>query len=449
MNHEIIIIIILSIVVFLVILAFIGYVLYSRKKQAKSEITTREKKIFEKEQETLKKDQEKLSSLIKSYDEKLMNLNNLDQKTIKHEVINKIKKDEYQLINQEIQEIKNNAKMIASNILIETMQSLASGLVQDNSIMSIEINDDQIKGRIIGREGRNKKAFEMITGTELVIDKESNCISISSHNPIRREIAKQMLEKLIKSKVIEPGKIELLYQEIKTRFDEELKQIGKQVVEQIFDIHDLNQEIYPFIGRMKYRSSYGQNSLNHIIECAQIAKAIAHALGLEEKQAIKCALLHDIGKSVDYELNANHVDVGSTIAKNFNLDKNIINAIESHHGSHSSDNIYSEITKIADTISASRPGARINSTNEYFERVQILENIINEFEEVNYCYALKAGRYIRVIVNPLLVHDYQMVDLAHRIKQAIETNEITKGYNIKVSLIKENKYEFETNNKNI
>lgn len=363
----------------------------------------------------------------------------------KKELISKTKKE----LNDELEILKDEAGIRATKILINAMESIMQPLIQEHTTTSINIVDDTVKGRIIGKEGRNKRAFEIITGVDLIIEKDNNFITLSSHNPIRREIARKLLEELIKTKSIDPTKIESMYKDVKKIFEEEIYQVGKNIVEDIFGISDLNKDVYNYIGKLKYRSSYGQNALTHICEVAQIAKSIALDLGLDTKKAVKVALLHDIGKSIDYEANTNHVDAGVDIAKELELDDDIIDGIISHHGETVCKNVYSEITKIADAISAARPGARINSYNEYFTRVQELEKIINNFDEVNNAYVIRSGRQVRVLVNPILVDDFTLPILANKIKNEIENNEITKGFNIKVTLIKENRYEFETSNKYI
>lgn len=352
-------------------------------------------------------------------------------------------------IEENLNELNSNYKQKANQILVDAMQTIVHQVIQEHTTSSINITDDTVKGRIIGKDGRNKRTFELVTGVDLIIEKDNNFITLSSFNPIRREIAKNLLSELLKIKSIDPNKIETMYKDVKASFENHLNVLGKEIVEDKFNIFDLNKELYPLIAKLKYRTSYGQNVLNHVCEVAHIAASIANTLKLDQKIAIKTALLHDIGKAIDFECDTNHVDAGLNIAKQLNLDEYIIDAIASHHGETLSKNIYSEIIKLADTISASRPGARINSYGEYFTRVQELEKIINNFNEVNNCFVIRSGRQVRVMVNPILVDDFSLANLANKIKYEIENNEITKGFNIKVTLIKENRYEFETNNKMI
>lgn len=384
----------------------------------------------------------------KKYKKESINISN-NKKTNVSIDIDYIYESEKKEIEENLNELNSNYKQKANQILVDAMQTIVHQVIQEHTTSSINITDDTVKGRIIGKDGRNKRTFELVTGVDLIIEKDNNFITLSSFNPIRREIAKNLLSELLKIKSIDPNKIETMYKDVKASFENHLNVLGKEIVEDKLNIFDLNKELYPLIAKLKYRTSYGQNVLNHVCEVAHIAASIANTLKLDQKIAIKTALLHDIGKAIDFECDTNHVDAGLNIAKQLNLDEYIIDAIASHHGETLSKNIYSEIIKLADTISASRPGARINSYGEYFTRVQELEKIINNFNEVNNCFVIRSGRQVRVMVNPILVDDFSLVNLANKIKYEIENNEITKGFNIKVTLIKENRYEFETNNKMI
>lgn len=384
----------------------------------------------------------------KKYKKEFINTSN-NKKTNVSIDIDYIYESQKKEIEENLNELNSNYKQKANQILVDAMQTIVHQVIQEHTTSSINITDDTVKGRIIGKDGRNKRTFELVTGVDLIIEKDNNFITLSSFNPIRREIAKNLLSELLKIKSIDPNKIETMYKDVKASFENHLNVLGKEIVEDKFNIFDLNKELYPLIAKLKYRTSYGQNVLNHVCEVAHIAASIANTLKLDQKIAIKTALLHDIGKAIDFECDTNHVDAGLNIAKQLNLDEYIIDAIASHHGETLSKNIYSEIIKLADTISASRPGARINSYGEYFTRVQELEKIINNFNEVNNCFVIRSGRQVRVMVNPILVDDFSLANLANKIKYEIENNEITKGFNIKVTLIKENRYEFETNNKMI
>lgn len=343
-----------------------------------------------------------------SLTQKIETLASLSQHELKTEFFNLLEAKSQSLINERLAEVKEVAQIQASQIIVDTMEGLTDNLVNDNCLATVRINEESAKGRVIGRNGRNKKVFEALTKTDLIIDKDEDAISVSSHNPIRREIANQLLTQLVNGKIIEPAKIEMLYETIKNDFEKNLFEIGKQAVEVELKIFDLPQTLYPYIGRLKYRSSYGQNTLRHVIECAYIANHIALELKLNAALATKCALLHDIGKAIDYEINQSHVEAGLEIIDKLDLPREIINSIESHHGQVAATSIYAQIAKLADTISAARPGARINSANEFFERMQTLENLVKVLPEVVSVYALKSGRQLRVFVNPSKIDDGEL-----------------------------------------
>lgn len=419
--------------------------LYLKKKNPKNAFTVKLlSKQLKTEQAKLIKARQVYEESYADYNTKLSQLDFLDKKILEHDLIKLIKKERADEIQQSLIELNEHAKLEAANILVNSMQNLAGPIIQENSLGTIKLEDENMKGKIIGKDGRNKKVFELLTGTDLIIEKENSYISVSSHNPIRKTIGTLVLSELIRGKVIEPSRIETVYADVASQFNSSLVGIGKNIIENELKISDLPTELYEYVGRLKYRGSYGQNSLEHSIETARIANYIAMALDLDNKLATKCGLLHDIGKSIDYEINENHVTAGIKIVKDLKLHPAILNAIESHHGSVKANNIYSEIIKLADTISAARPGARIDSFEEYIERVQRLEKIVTEFEAVNYAYAIKSGRQLRVIVNPIKVLDNDLEALAKAIKTKLETDELISGYNIKVVVIKENRYEFET-----
>lgn len=457
MSSEYIILIVLISIVFIVIIGlgiFFGLKFRTKYRLENTNDEIEDNKEIKKIKNDLIKKSDLLKEQIKSYEEskqlyeqKLWALSSKSESELKEELLNIVRKREKQDIELCLQELRQDANIQATNILLNTMQSLAEPLVQEHTTTSLVIEDDQTKGRIIGREGRNKRAFEILTGTDLIVEKDSNFITLSCHNPLRREIAKDVLQELIKNKSIDPSKIESTYKSIKEGFINKLSTIGKDVVENQLNIYDLNPEVYSYIGKLQFRSSYGQNTLSHAIECAAIAESLAYELKLDRNLAVKCALLHDIGKSVDQELNTNHVDMGIKIARKFNLDEEIVNAIEAHHGAVLCSSVYAEIAKLADGISAARPGARINAMADHFKRVEEIETIIKEEPEVKNAYVFRAGRHVTVFVNPLLVSDEMMVNLGNKIKDKIENNELIKGYNIKVTLIKEFKYSFETERK--
>ena len=458
-------ILILIILVSFLLLLFVGltfFILLRNNKKNKNDTT----KNDDKKAEEVFQLNERLSNqivennrlrdeyndLIEKYRFKLQKLSHLNEKDIINEYKQFLYKEYGSVINNDIKEYINDtwteANERAAKILVDVMESTSKPLIQDKTTTSIKIPNDSLKAKIIGKEGRNKKTLENLTGTDLIIEKDSNVIVVSSSNPIRREITIRTLKRIFDLKSIESSKIENVYYDEVSKFNEQNFKYAKDTIYDQLKIVFENQEIYKYLGKLKYRSSYGQNCFSHIIECAKIAGAIAESLNIDKMKAAKAALLHDIGKSMDYELDKNHVDLGVEIATNLGLEEYIINAIHSHHDEIICNNIYSQITKIADTISASRPGARMNSYSEYFERIQELEKIINEIDEVNSCYAIRSGRYLRVIANPIkLKSNDELEILGYKIKKKIENNPITKKYKIKVAIIKENKFEFETSSK--
>lgn len=334
---------------------------------------------------------------------------------------------------------------IIKDLLINSYQNILEESIHQSTTSIIKLDDLNLKGRIIGKDGRNKKLFEYLTGADLVIDKTSDFITVASLNPIRRTIATNIINELIKAKNIEPSKIENLYEQETKKFNEEVYFLGKKTCEEKLHVTDLNEKIYPYIGRLNYRSSYSQNILTHSLECAFIAQKIAEQLHLDANKAKLAAFFHDIGKSLDFEIDQNHVDAGIKIANECNLPDYIKEAIATHHDEGQITSVYSHITKIADSISASRPGARIDSYEDYIKRVENLEAICREFEAVNYAYAIKSGRQLRIMVNPKKISNYNELEiLALNIKKRIEADSELKTYKIKVVLIKEDKISFET-----
>lgn len=436
---EISLLTLLFILVFIICLSIFYF--YKRKKEPNKKINIEIKKI--------KIQREKLTNKISEYNNAMLLLVNKNKKDIEEELINSLKNELENNFNSQIKEhiehLEKEKESIANNMIIEVMERVAEPIITDRTTVNIILKDDSMKGRIIGKEGRHKRIFENLTGTDLIIDKDSNIITISSTNPIRREIAKNVLNKLLISKNIESNKIELIFKQEKEDFEKKTFDIGKDIILNTLNIKNIDESIYKYVGRLKYRSSFGQNALSHSVECSLIASDIADKLNLNTDIAKRVAFFHDIGKSNDYEVDKTHIQSGLDIAKECNLDHYIINAISSHHGEENCNNIYSEITKIADTISASRPGARVNSYEEYFSRVKNLEDICNNFDEVENSYVIKSGRQLRVIINPNKIANNENFEYTcKKIKDAIESNEKVNKYKIKVIIVKEERKEFET-----
>lgn len=330
---------------------------------------------------------------------------------------------------------QNDAKVLANNIIIGAMEKYATEIVNEKTTNIVKLPSNDLKGRIIGKEGRNIKAFEQYGGVDIIIDENPEIVSISSFNPIRREIATRTLNKLLVDGRIQPAKIEkeLLNQEM--QLDDIILEEGTKVVNEL-EINDIDIEMIKLIGKLKYRTSYGQNVLLHSVEVAKIAGAIAAELGLNIKDAVRAGLLHDIGKVVDFEQDGNHVILGVNVARKFGENDVVINSIAAHHEDVAKETPIAAIVGIADSISAARPGARNNTLDDFFHRMKDIEEICNSIPGVDKAYALQSGRQIRVIVDPAVINDDDMLEIVQRIKEAIRTNVVIPG-GITLTVIRE------------
>ena len=349
------------------------------------------------------------------------------EKKMQHETIAYIKDKE--------DEAKETANRKAQEIIALAIERMSQTETQERTVSVVSIPSEEMKGRIIGREGRNIRAFEKMTGVELNIDDTPDVITITCFNPVRREIARLALEHLIRDGRIQPGRIEDVVKKYQKEVDQEILKAGEEAVYKL-GIGRIDHEIVKQLGVLKYRYSYGQNALQHSMEVAYLAGSMAAELGLNQHIAKRAGLLHDIGKAIDFEQDGSHIELGSKVAKKYGENAVVINAIESHHGEVPPTSLIANLVAAADALSAARPGARFESMEGYIQRLEQLENIANEFDGVERTYAIQAGREIRVMIQPEKVDDVKMTKIAHDIREKIE-NEMTYPGQIKVTLIRE------------
>jgi ribonuclease Y len=339
------------------------------------------------------------------------------------------------MLKQMEEKTKQDADKIAKDIIVSSIQRYASDYVSEATVSVVNLPNDEMKGRIIGREGRNIRAIETITGVDVIIDDTPEAVILSSFDPIRREIARLTIEKLVVDGRIHPARIEEMANKAKKEINQTIKQEGERAVYET-GVMNLHPEIIKLLGKMKYRTSFGQNVLQHSIEVSWIAGMMAGELGLDVAMAKRGGLLHDIGKAVDFEQEGTHIELGADIARKYRESPEVINAIEAHHGDYEPKSPEAVLIAAADAISAARPGARRENLETYIKRIQKLEEIASSFEGVEKSYAIQAGREIRVIVSPDKVSDDEMVIKARQICKKIE-DELDYPGQIKVNIIRE------------
>jgi len=346
-----------------------------------------------------------------------------------------VEKEASDLIEKRYNEAKEQATNKAREIVITTIQRYAAEHTSDYTVSTVDIPSDEMKGRVIGREGRNIRAFEKATGVDVIVDDTPGVVVISSFDPVRREVARRSLEKLIQDGRIHPGRIEEIVAETAQEVDQEVTEIGKKAALEA-NVLNLHPKVYELLGRLNFRTSYGQNVLRHSIEVAYLCQIMADELGLDGGLARRCGLLHDIGKAVDHEVEGGHPHIGAELAKRYGEKMEVVNAVESHHGDGEITSIFTPLVSAADAISASRPGARRESLERYIRRLEQLETIANGFPGVKQSYAIQAGREIRVIVDANEVDDTNTIRLARDIAKKVE-GEMEYPGEIKVTLLRE------------
>ena len=412
----------------------------------KEESLDRRSDNFEKKEQDLEKrmqDVEKRKQDVESlYDEqiaKLQEIAALTKEEAKEKLLKEVEKDiiteKATMIRESEQKAKEEATKNAKELLTYAIQKCAADHSQETTVSIVALPNDDMKGRIIGREGRNIKALETLTGVDLIIDDTPEAVVLSGFDPLRREVAKIALEKLIDDGRIHPAKIEEMVEKAKQEVEETIKSEGERAVLET-GVIGLHPDLVKLIGKLKYRTSYGQNVLNHSIEVSNLARIMADELGLDQKIARRAGLLHDIGKALDHDMEGTHVEIGVEILKKYKENPIVINAVEAHHGDVEPQSMEAVLVQAADAISASRPGARRETLEAYIKRLQNLEEIADSFEGVEKSFAIQAGREVRILVKPDKISDDQMTILARDVSKRVE-NEMDYPGQIKVNVIRE------------
>ncbi len=394
---------------------------------------------LEKKQKDISAIKETLQTLRKKQEQSLEKIAQMSKDEAKDVLLKIVEKEGKDDLVKKIKEVdlyvKDNADEYARKIVVTAMQRIAADTASETTTSTVSLTSDEMKGRIIGREGRNIQAFEKVTGVDLIIDDTPEAVVLSSFDPIRRQIAKVTLEILVSDGRIHPTRIEEAYEKAKKDVAADIKKAGEEAVVEV-GVTGIPQEIIRILGRLKFRSSYGQNQLQHVMEVSRICAALAEEVGADVVLAKKAGLLHDLGKAVDHEVPGSHAVISADIARKFKLPANLINAIEAHHEDVEAETSEAIIVQIADAISSARPGARRESLENYIKRLEDLERVANSFEGVEKSFAIQAGREIRVLVVPVEIDDLGAAKLSKEIAKKIE-EELQYPGQIKVNVIRE------------
>ena len=428
-------------------------------KERRGEVQRQERRISQKEEnldrklESLEKKEETLNNKIKEneerravieqsiveQDELLQKIAGMSMEDAKAELMERVESENRHEMAMKLseleQEYKESAEDKAKNLIAMAIQRCAADSVSEQTVSVVDLPNDEMKGRIIGREGRNIRAIETLTGVDLIIDDTPEAIAISTFDPVRREVARLALEKLVSDGRIHPSRVEEMVEKCRKEVDTAIKKAGEQATFET-GIHGLNPELIKLLGRLKYRTSYGQNVLRHSVEVSLISGMIASELGVDAVTAKRAGLLHDIGKAMTHEIDGSHVQIGVDIARKYKESKEIIHAIEAHHGDVEPSTYIAMIVQAADAISAARPGARRENLENYIKRLQKLEEIATSFEGIDKAFAIQAGREVRIMVKPDQVSDDDMIFLARDIAHKVES-ELEYPGQIKINVVRE------------
>ncbi len=401
-----------------------------RKEQS---LASREKQLERDKAEVAKLNQQRVQEL-----ERISGLTSEQAKEFLLQTVEEdVKIDAAKLVKESLAQAKDEANKKAKDIVVNAIQKCAADHVSESTISVVQLPSDEMKGRIIGREGRNIRTLETMTGVELIIDDTPEAVVLSAFDPVRREIARIALEKLIVDGRIHPARIEEMVEKAKKEVEQTIREEGEAATLEV-GVHGIHPELIKLLGRMKYRTSYGQNALKHSIEVAHLCGLLAAEVGEDVRLAKRAGLLHDIGKSIDKEQEGSHIQLGVELCKKYKESPLIINAVAAHHGDCEAESLIALLVQAADTISAARPGARRETLDAYTNRIQQLEEITNDFKGVDKSFAIQAGREVRVMVVPEQVTDADMVLMARDISKRIE-EELQYPGQIKVNVIRESR----------